>query len=183
MTEEAEGGARRSQGGPTPRAARPRPGGAAMWCGGPTPPFLREILRPENLSQKGYLTKSYRLCGRRTPREKSSPRAGIRQGNSLGRGNRHRHRVKLDIITITIIIISTIITVITAGHQGPAAAVAAEAIVQVPCQEASKHQGIDWGIPAEEENHQGTAAIEEGFDKGKASNKTLRGNHLRSQQL
>ncbi|KAK1605081.1 hypothetical protein QYE76_028754 [Lolium multiflorum] len=36
-----------------------------------SPPFLRETLRPENLSHRGYLTKSYsRLCGAENTREK-----------------------------------------------------------------------------------------------------------------
>ncbi|KAK1697483.1 hypothetical protein QYE76_014180 [Lolium multiflorum] len=51
-------------------------------------------------------------------REKSSPRAGIRRGNSLRRGIDPSSVIELDIISITIIIISTIITAIsTAGHR------------------------------------------------------------------
>ncbi|KAK1684502.1 hypothetical protein QYE76_045350 [Lolium multiflorum] len=75
--------------GPHPRAGCP--GRAAMWFGGPrplSPPFLREILRPENLSHRGYLAKSYsRLCGAENTREKRAlRRAGIRRGNSLRGG-------------------------------------------------------------------------------------------------
>ncbi|KAK1698651.1 hypothetical protein QYE76_015348 [Lolium multiflorum] len=102
----------------------PRPGGAAhgwprhpmLW--GPTtlsPPFLRVLLRPENLSHRGILTKGYsRLAGRRTPERKSSP-AGIRRGNSLPEGEIDAIAIVIerDIISITIIIISTIYTAIT----------------------------------------------------------------------
>ncbi|KAK1696984.1 hypothetical protein QYE76_013681 [Lolium multiflorum] len=96
-----------------------------MWCGGPTPlspPFLREILRPENLSHRGYLAKSYsRLCGAENTREKRAlRRAGIRRGNSLPEGEIDAivTVIELDIISITIIIISTIITAVsTAGHR------------------------------------------------------------------
>jgi hypothetical protein len=45
----------------------------------------------------------------------------------------------------------------------------------VPCQGAAKHQGIDWGKPAEGEKHQGTAAIEEGIGKGGSFQQNLGG--------
>jgi hypothetical protein len=87
-----------------------------------SPPFLREILRPENLSHRGYLTKSYsRLCGAENTREKRAlRRAEIRRGNSLREGEIDAivTVIELDIISITIIIISTIITAVsTAGHR------------------------------------------------------------------
>jgi hypothetical protein len=87
-----------------------------------SPPFLREILRPENLSHRGYLAKSYsRLCGAENTREKRAlRRAGIRRGNSLPEGEIDAivTVIELDIISITIIIISTIITAVsTAGHR------------------------------------------------------------------
>ncbi|KAK1606374.1 hypothetical protein QYE76_030047 [Lolium multiflorum] len=92
-------------------------GRATLWCGGPqplSPPFLRETLRPENLSHRGYLTKSYsRLCGAENTREKRAlRRAGIRRGNSLPEGEIDAIAIviELDIISIIIIIISTIYT-------------------------------------------------------------------------
>ncbi|KAK1650430.1 hypothetical protein QYE76_068235 [Lolium multiflorum] len=79
-----------------------------------SPPFLRETLRPENLSHRGYLTKSYsRLCGAENTREKRAlRRAGIRRGNSLPEGEIDAIAIviELDIISI---IISTIYTAIT----------------------------------------------------------------------
>ncbi|KAK1670297.1 hypothetical protein QYE76_058456 [Lolium multiflorum] len=92
-----------------------------LWCGGPTtlsPPFLRVLLRPENLSHRGYLTRSYsRLCGAENTREKRAlRRAGIRRGNSLPEGEIDAIAIviELDIISIIIIIIiSTIYTAIT----------------------------------------------------------------------
>ncbi|KAK1678265.1 hypothetical protein QYE76_039113 [Lolium multiflorum] len=103
--------------GPHPRAARPRPGRAGLWSGGP---FAKP--RPKDLSHRGYLAKSYsRLCGAENTREKRAlRRAGIRRGNSLREGEIDAIDtvIELDIIAITIIIISTIITaVITAGHR------------------------------------------------------------------
>ncbi|KAK1603807.1 hypothetical protein QYE76_027480 [Lolium multiflorum] len=82
-----------------------------------SPPFLRVLLRPENLSHRGYLTKSYsRLCGAENTREKRAlRRAGIRRGNSLPEGEIDAIAIviELDIISIIIIIISTIYTAIT----------------------------------------------------------------------
>ncbi|KAK1682052.1 hypothetical protein QYE76_042900 [Lolium multiflorum] len=82
-----------------------------------SPPFLRVLLRPENLSHRGYLTKSYsRLCGAENTREKRAlRRAGIRRGNSLPEGEIDAIAIviELDIISIVIIIISTIYTAIT----------------------------------------------------------------------
>ncbi|KAK1679617.1 hypothetical protein QYE76_040465 [Lolium multiflorum] len=87
--------------------------------GGPrpfSPPFLRVLLRPENLSH-GILTKGYsRLCGAENTREKRAlRRAGIRRGNSLPEGEIDAIAIVIerDIISITIIIISTIYTAIT----------------------------------------------------------------------
>ncbi|KAK1629698.1 hypothetical protein QYE76_004013 [Lolium multiflorum] len=100
-------------------AARPR-AGASCGLGAPqplSPPFLRVLLRPENLSHRGYLTKSYsRLCGAENTREKRAlRRAGIRRGNSLPEGEIDAIAIviELDIISIIIIIISTIYTAIT----------------------------------------------------------------------
>ncbi|KAK1614414.1 hypothetical protein QYE76_019931 [Lolium multiflorum] len=88
--------------------------------GGPrplSPPFLRVLLRPENLSHGGILTKGYsRLCGAESTREKRAlRRAGIRRGNSLPEGEIDAIAIviELDIISIIIIIVSTIYTAIT----------------------------------------------------------------------
>ncbi|KAK1693383.1 hypothetical protein QYE76_010080 [Lolium multiflorum] len=88
-------------------------------CGaGPplSPPFLRETLRPEDLSHRGILTKGYsRLCGRRT-REKRALPAGRNPGKfSGGESAAIVTAIELDIISITIIIISTIITAISSA--------------------------------------------------------------------
>ncbi|KAK1684464.1 hypothetical protein QYE76_045312 [Lolium multiflorum] len=89
-----------------------------LW--GPRPfsaPFLRVLLRPENLSHRGILTKGYsRLCGAESTREKRAlRRAGIRRGNSLPEGEIDAIAIVIerDIISIIIIIISTIYTAIT----------------------------------------------------------------------
>ncbi|KAK1614902.1 hypothetical protein QYE76_020419 [Lolium multiflorum] len=89
-----------------------------LW--GPTtlsPPFLRVLLRPENLSHREDLTKGYsRLCGAENTREKRAlRRAGIRRGNSLPEGEIDAIAIVIerDIISIIIIIISTIYTAIT----------------------------------------------------------------------
>ncbi|KAK1628223.1 hypothetical protein QYE76_002538 [Lolium multiflorum] len=103
------------------RAARPRPGRATPCSGGPTalsPPFLRVLLRPENLSHIEDLTRGYsRLCGAENTREKRAlRRAGIRRGNSLPEGEIDAIAIVIerDIISIIIIIIiSTIYTAIT----------------------------------------------------------------------
>ncbi|KAK1615674.1 hypothetical protein QYE76_021191 [Lolium multiflorum] len=88
--------------------------------GGPrpfSPPFLRVLLRPENLSHREDLTKGYsRLCGAESTREKRAlRRAGIRRGNSLPEGEIDAIAIviELDIISTIIIIISTIYTAIT----------------------------------------------------------------------
>ncbi|KAK1626936.1 hypothetical protein QYE76_001251 [Lolium multiflorum] len=90
--------------------------------GGPrplSPPFLRVLLRPENLSHREDLTKGYsRLCGAENTREKRAlRRAGIRRGNSLPEGEIDAIAIVIerDIISIIIIIIiiSTIYTAIT----------------------------------------------------------------------
>ncbi|KAK1615647.1 hypothetical protein QYE76_021164 [Lolium multiflorum] len=88
--------------------------------GGPrpfSPPFLRVLLRPENLSDRGILTKGYsRLCGAENTREKRAlRRAGIRRGNSLPEGEIDAIAIviELDIISIIITIVSTIYTAIT----------------------------------------------------------------------
>ncbi|KAK1698701.1 hypothetical protein QYE76_015398, partial [Lolium multiflorum] len=91
MTEKAEGGASWTQVGPHHRVARPMawPRHHVVWGPRPlSPPFLRETLRPEDLSHGGILTKGYsRLCGAENSREKRAlRRAGIRRGNSLPRG-------------------------------------------------------------------------------------------------
>ncbi|KAK1683651.1 hypothetical protein QYE76_044499, partial [Lolium multiflorum] len=98
----------------------PRPGRAALWGGGPQPPrppLLRVLLRPENLSHRGYVAKSHsRLCGAENTREKRAlRRAGIRRGNSLPQGEIDAIVIviELDIISITIVIIIIIITAIS----------------------------------------------------------------------
>ncbi|KAK1664082.1 hypothetical protein QYE76_052241 [Lolium multiflorum] len=82
-----------------------------------SPPFLRVLLRPENLSHREDLTKGYsRLCGAERTREKRAlRRAGIRRGNSLPEGEIDAIAIVIerDIISIIIIIISTIYTAIT----------------------------------------------------------------------
>ncbi|KAK1651841.1 hypothetical protein QYE76_069646 [Lolium multiflorum] len=106
--------------GPDNRAVRPMawPRHLAVW--GPHSPlasFSSRLLRPENLSHRGYLAKSYsRLCGAENTREKRAlRRAGIRRGNSLPEGEIDTIAIviELDIISIIIIIISTIYTAIT----------------------------------------------------------------------
>ncbi|KAK1647583.1 hypothetical protein QYE76_065388, partial [Lolium multiflorum] len=103
-----------------PRAARPRGARPPCALGGPrpfSPPFLRVLLRPENLSHREDLTKGYsRLCGAENTREKRAlRRAGIRRGNSLPEGEIDAIAIVIerDIISIIIIIISTIYTAIT----------------------------------------------------------------------
>lgn len=82
-----------------------------------SPPFLRETLRPEDRSYRGYLAKSYsRLCGAENTREKRAlRRAGIRQGNSLPEGEIDAivTAIELDIISIAITIIFIIIIAIS----------------------------------------------------------------------
>ncbi|KAK1684511.1 hypothetical protein QYE76_045359 [Lolium multiflorum] len=94
-----------------------------MWCGSPrplSPPFLRQTLRPEDLSHRGYLAKSYSRLGAENTREKELSGGQESAGNSLGEIDAIVTVIELDIIAITIIIISTIITaVITAGHLNP----------------------------------------------------------------
>ncbi|KAK1648235.1 hypothetical protein QYE76_066040 [Lolium multiflorum] len=121
MTEGAKRGAEKSHCGPRPQ------GGAAQGLAAPpcalgapqplSPPFLRVLLRPENLSHRGILTKGYsRLCGAENTREKRAlRRAGIRRGNSLPEGEIDAIAIviELDIISIIIIIVSTIYTAIT----------------------------------------------------------------------
>ncbi|KAK1683731.1 hypothetical protein QYE76_044579 [Lolium multiflorum] len=97
--------------------------GRATVVGAPqplSPPFLRVLLRPENLSHRENLTKGYsRLCGVENTREKRAlRRAGIRRGNSLPEGEIDAIVIVIElditsIIIIIIIIISTIYTVIT----------------------------------------------------------------------
>ncbi|KAK1607213.1 hypothetical protein QYE76_030886 [Lolium multiflorum] len=98
----------------------PWPGRATRGVGAPqplSPPFLRVLLRPENLSHREDLTKGYsRLCGAENTREKRAlRRAGIRRGNSLPEGEIDAIAIVIerDIISIIIIIISTIYTAIT----------------------------------------------------------------------
>ncbi|KAK1698506.1 hypothetical protein QYE76_015203 [Lolium multiflorum] len=97
----------------------PWPGRATLWCGGPMPFSLLffAYLRPEDLSHREDLTKSYsRLCGAENTREKRAlRRAGIRWGNSLPEGEIDAIAIVIerDIISIIIIIISIIYTAIT----------------------------------------------------------------------
>ncbi|KAK1605983.1 hypothetical protein QYE76_029656 [Lolium multiflorum] len=93
----------------------------AAMCVGATAPFasfLRKILRPENLSHRGYLARvTAASAGRRTPERKSSPAGGIWEIPPEGEIDAIVTVIELDIISITIIIISTIITAVsTAGH-------------------------------------------------------------------
>ncbi|KAK1653753.1 hypothetical protein QYE76_071558 [Lolium multiflorum] len=95
----------------------PRPGRATCALGPhPLSPFLRVLLRPENLSHREDLTEGYsRLCGAENTREKRAlRRAGIR-GNSLPEGEIDAIAIVIerDIISIIVIIISTIYTTIT----------------------------------------------------------------------
>ncbi|KAK1630189.1 hypothetical protein QYE76_004504 [Lolium multiflorum] len=121
MMKEARRGSREgSRWGQTTGRRGPWPGRATCGVGAPqplSPPFLRVLLRPENLSHRGYLTKSYnRLCGAENTREKRAlRRAGIRRGNSLPEGEIDAIAIviELDIISIIIIIISTVYTAIT----------------------------------------------------------------------
>ncbi|KAK1682223.1 hypothetical protein QYE76_043071 [Lolium multiflorum] len=80
----------------------------------PSPPLLRVLLRPENLSHRGYLTKSYsRLCGAENTREKRAlRRAGIRRGNSLPEGEIDAIAIVIELDIISIIIIIIIISII-----------------------------------------------------------------------
>ncbi|KAK1614821.1 hypothetical protein QYE76_020338 [Lolium multiflorum] len=99
-------------------AARPKAWPRHLALGAPQPPpFLRVLLRPENLSHREDLTKGYsRLCGAENTREKRAlRRAGIRRGNSLPEGEIDAIAIVIerDIISIIIIIISTIYTAIT----------------------------------------------------------------------
>ncbi|KAK1678429.1 hypothetical protein QYE76_039277 [Lolium multiflorum] len=89
------------------------PGLAAPPCGlgGPrplSPPFLRVLLRPENLSHREDLTEN-------TREKRALRRAGIRRGNSLPEGEIDAIAIVIerDIISIIIIIISIIYTAIT----------------------------------------------------------------------
>ncbi|KAK1646735.1 hypothetical protein QYE76_064540 [Lolium multiflorum] len=98
----------------------PWPGRATCGVGAPqplSPPFLRVLLRPENLSHREDLAKGYsRLCGAENIREKRAlRRAGIRRGNSLPEGEIDAIAIVIerDIISTIIIIISTIYTAIT----------------------------------------------------------------------
>ncbi|KAK1669865.1 hypothetical protein QYE76_058024 [Lolium multiflorum] len=88
---------------------------------GPTalsPPFLREILRPEDLGHRGYLAKSYTASAERGTREKRALRVRSGEIPSGREIDAIVTVIELDIISITTIIISTIITAVsTAGHR------------------------------------------------------------------
>ncbi|KAK1664081.1 hypothetical protein QYE76_052240 [Lolium multiflorum] len=94
-----------------------------MWSGGPrplSPPFLRVLLRPENLSHREDLTKGYsRLCGAENTREKRALRGQESAGeipSRRGEIDAIAIAIERDIISIIIIIISTIYTAITTAH-------------------------------------------------------------------
>ncbi|KAK1610071.1 hypothetical protein QYE76_033744 [Lolium multiflorum] len=93
--------------------ARPRHHG--VW--GPHNPsrlLFFALLRPEDLSHRGYLTKVTATAGRRTPERKSSPAGRNPPGKFLeGEIDAIAIVIELDIISIIIIIISTIYTAIT----------------------------------------------------------------------
>ncbi|KAK1661022.1 hypothetical protein QYE76_049181 [Lolium multiflorum] len=97
--------------GPDHRAARPKAWPRHPVLGGPTalsPPFLRVLLRPENLSHREDLTKGYsRLCGAENTREKRALRSPEGEIDAIA------IVIERDIISIIIIIISTIYTAIT----------------------------------------------------------------------
>ncbi|KAK1617224.1 hypothetical protein QYE76_022741 [Lolium multiflorum] len=119
MTEGAGREEERSQGGPTLQAGAAHGLAAPLWVWGPTalsPPFLRVLLRPENLSHE-RTSRRVTAAGAENTREKSSRRAGIRRGNSLPEGEIDAIAIVIerDIISIIIIIIiiSTIYIAIT----------------------------------------------------------------------
>ncbi|KAK1616211.1 hypothetical protein QYE76_021728, partial [Lolium multiflorum] len=104
----SEGEQRRASG-PRLWAARPVAGRATVVLGPTTlsPPFLRVLLRPENLSHRD-LTKGYsRLCGAENTREKRALRRAGTEIDAIA------IVIERDIISIIIIIISTIYTAIT----------------------------------------------------------------------
>ncbi|KAK1608442.1 hypothetical protein QYE76_032115 [Lolium multiflorum] len=80
-----------------------------------SPPFLRVLLRPENLSHRGYIAKSHsRLCGRRTPERKElSGRNPPGKFPPEGEIDAIAIVIELDIIPIAITIISIIYTAIS----------------------------------------------------------------------
>ncbi|KAK1683416.1 hypothetical protein QYE76_044264 [Lolium multiflorum] len=88
-----------------------------MLCPRPfSPPFLRVLLRPENLSHRGILTKGYsRLCGAENTREKELSGGQESAGEIPSRREIDAIAIVIerDIISIIIIIISTIYTAIT----------------------------------------------------------------------
>ncbi|KAK1666167.1 hypothetical protein QYE76_054326 [Lolium multiflorum] len=116
--EEMTEGARRGSRGAT---VGPDQGGAAQGLAAPpcglgapqplSPPFLRVLLRPENLRHIEDLTKGYsRLCGAENTREKRA----LRRAGILPEGEIDAIAIiERDIISIVIIIISTIYTAIT----------------------------------------------------------------------
>ncbi|KAK1651245.1 hypothetical protein QYE76_069050 [Lolium multiflorum] len=93
--------------------------GRATRVGAPqplSPPFLRVLLRPENLSHRGpHEGLQPPLRGGEHQREKSSPAGRNPRGNSLPEGEIDAIAIVIerDIISIIIIIISTIYTAIT----------------------------------------------------------------------
>ncbi|KAK1653850.1 hypothetical protein QYE76_071655 [Lolium multiflorum] len=85
------------------------------WGGTLSPPFLRVLLRPENLSHRGILTKGYsRLCGAENT-ERKELSGGQESAWELPEGEIDAIAIVIerDIISIIIIIISTIYTAIT----------------------------------------------------------------------
>ncbi|KAK1678250.1 hypothetical protein QYE76_039098 [Lolium multiflorum] len=117
-----------------------------------SPPFLREILRPENLSHRGYLAKSYsRLRGG----ERKELSGGQESGKFPPGGEIDAivTIIELDIISITIIIIYTIITAVsTAGHRHRRSNLVADAckgynhnesFIETACQHLLLLVGID----------------------------------------
>ncbi|KAK1608153.1 hypothetical protein QYE76_031826 [Lolium multiflorum] len=113
-----DGGRRRGASGPDHRRrGQAWPRHPVLGAPALSPPFLRVLLRPENLSHIEDLTRGYsRLCGAENTREKRAlRRAGIRRGNSLPEGEIDAIAIVIerDIISTVIIIISTIYTAIT----------------------------------------------------------------------
>ncbi|KAK1647968.1 hypothetical protein QYE76_065773 [Lolium multiflorum] len=117
--EGSQRGSQWTQGGPRQHGGAAHGLAAPPWCvGAPqplSPPFLRVLLRPENLSHRGYLTKSYsRLWAENTRgKELSAGRNPPGKFPPEGEIDAIAIVIELDIISIVIIIISTVYTAIT----------------------------------------------------------------------
>ncbi|KAK1630514.1 hypothetical protein QYE76_004829 [Lolium multiflorum] len=105
--------------GPHHRVARPWPGRATMWCGGPSAASFSSRNPSSRRPKPQRNPHEAASAGGEHQREKSSPAGRNPPGNSLPEEiDTIVTAIELDIISITIIIISTIITAIsTAGHR------------------------------------------------------------------